>query len=208
MPTGPRTSGRYTTSSISRSIESYLCGSPIYLKRRRTAQDLFRSTSTQFCPPSPLHCRCCAFWPRWCHCSPPCSRRGCPICTLLSLSAFSFFWFGYHVHEKALLLMAIPLLCQAFTDPKFIRLAVMFSVITATSLFPLLFTVFEIQIKYCIALTYILLLLLLIRHAFHIDVHSVVSLPSLLYICGLLGCEFTPHSCIRFYSGQSWRSYR
>lgn len=117
-------------------------------------------------------------------------KRVPDLCTLLSLSAFSFFWFGYHVHEKALLLMAIPLLCQAFTDPKFIRLAVMFSVITATSLFPLLFTVFEIQIKYCIALTYILLLLLLIRHAFHIDVHSVVSLPSLLYICGLLGCEF------------------
>ncbi|VDO61166.1 unnamed protein product [Heligmosomoides polygyrus] len=91
-------------------------------------------------------------------------KRVPDLCTLLSLSAFSFFWFGYHVHEKALLLMAIPLLCQAFTDPKFIRLAVMFSVITATSLFPLLFTVFEIQIKYCIALTYILLLLLLIRY--------------------------------------------
>ncbi|KAK5978615.1 Alpha-1 3-glucosyltransferase [Trichostrongylus colubriformis] len=91
-------------------------------------------------------------------------RKVPDFCTLLSLSAFSFFWFGYHVHEKAMLLMAIPMLCVAFTDPKFIRLTVLFSIITATSLFPLLFTLFEIPIKYCVSATYTVLLLLMIRY--------------------------------------------
>ncbi|VDM61799.1 unnamed protein product [Angiostrongylus costaricensis] len=88
-------------------------------------------------------------------------RKVPDLCTLLSLSAFSFFWFGYHVHEKALLLIVIPLLCLAFTDPKFMRLAVLFSIITATSLFPLLFTTFEIYIKYVLSVTYIILLLIM-----------------------------------------------
>ncbi|KAK6043379.1 deoxyribonuclease V [Cooperia oncophora] len=112
------------------------------------------------------------------------------FCTLLSLSAFSFFWYGYHVHEKAMLLMAIPLLCVAFTDPKFIRLTVLFSIITATSLFPLLFTLFEIPIKYCVSVTYTVLLLLMVRYVFRIDIQSLMTFSSLMYVLGLIFLEF------------------
>nr|CDJ98447.1 Glycosyltransferase and Endonuclease V domain containing protein [Haemonchus contortus] len=112
------------------------------------------------------------------------------FCTLLSLSSFPFFWFGYHVHEKAVLLIAIPLLCVAFTDPKFIRLAVLFSIITATSLFPLLFTLFEVPIKYCASATYLVILLLMIRHVFRIDIQSLMILPTLVYVLGLIFIEF------------------
>ncbi|KAJ1346573.1 hypothetical protein KIN20_001392 [Parelaphostrongylus tenuis] len=111
------------------------------------------------------------------------------LCTLLSLSGFSFFWFGYHVHEKALLLIAIPLLCLAFSDPKYMRLAVLFSIITATSLFPLLFTTFEIYIKYILSFTYMILLLTMFRYAFHINIGSLLSLPDICYICGLILLE-------------------
>ncbi|KHJ83450.1 ALG6, ALG8 glycosyltransferase family protein, partial [Oesophagostomum dentatum] len=107
------------------------------------------------------------------------------LCTLLSLSAFSFFY-GYHVHEKALLLIAIPLLIVALTDPRFVKLAVLFSIITCTSLFPLLFTLFEIPIKYCLATTYTLLLFIMISYAFHIRVSSLLSTQTIMYICGLI----------------------
>ncbi|RCN33510.1 deoxyribonuclease V [Ancylostoma caninum] len=108
------------------------------------------------------------------------------LCTLLSLSAFSFFFYGYHVHEKALLLMAIPLVVLALTDPKFVRLAVLFSIITCTSLFPLLFTLFEIPMKYCLATTYTILMLLMFRYAFHLNTTSILPLYSILYISGLV----------------------
>ncbi|KAK6733080.1 hypothetical protein RB195_017068 [Necator americanus] len=111
------------------------------------------------------------------------------ICTLLSLCAFSFFFYGYHVHEKALLLIAIPLVVLAFTDPKFIQLAVFFSIITCTSLFPLLFTLFEIPIKYCLASTYTLLLLQMTRYVFHINFTSILPTQVLVYVTGLLLLE-------------------
>uniref|UniRef100_A0A158P7R4 Alpha-1,3-glucosyltransferase n=1 Tax=Angiostrongylus cantonensis TaxID=6313 RepID=A0A158P7R4_ANGCA len=105
-------------------------------------------------------------------------RKVPDLCTLLSLSAFSFFWLGYHVHEKALLLIVIPLLCLAFTDPKFMRLAVLFSIITATSLFPLLFTTFEIYIKYILSVTYIILLLTMFR--FVLFAEKLIFLPLMM----------------------------
>ncbi|VDM69067.1 unnamed protein product [Strongylus vulgaris] len=105
------------------------------------------------------------------------------------MSAFSFFFYGYHVHEKALLLVAIPLLIVALTDPKYVQLAVLFSIITCTSLFPLLFTLFEIPIKYCLATTYTLLLFLVIRYAFNIKVGSILSIQAIVYICGLVILE-------------------
>ncbi|CAJ0607631.1 unnamed protein product [Cylicocyclus nassatus] len=111
------------------------------------------------------------------------------MCTLLALSAFSFFFFGYHVHEKALLLIAIPLLITAFTDPRFVQLAVLFTVITCTSMFPLLFTLFEIPIKYCLATTYTLLFLLMIRYAFSIRAASLFSIQAIAYISGLILLE-------------------
>ncbi|KAE9416460.1 hypothetical protein Angca_009883, partial [Angiostrongylus cantonensis] len=116
-------------------------------------------------------------------------RKVPDLCTLLSLSAFSFFWLGYHVHEKALLLIVIPLLCLAFTDPKFMRLAVLFSIITATSLFPLLFTTFEIYIKYILSVTYIILLLTMFRYVFYMRLGSLVTFPDVCYICGLILLE-------------------
>ncbi|CAI4232210.1 unnamed protein product [Auanema sp. JU1783] len=62
----------------------------------------------------------------------------------LTISALSFFYFGYHVHEKALLLVSIPLTIVSFTRPKFIPVSLLFSTITSFSLFPLLFTPFEV----------------------------------------------------------------
>ncbi|PIO65936.1 deoxyribonuclease V [Teladorsagia circumcincta] len=97
-------------------------------------------------------------------------------------------------YEHSVLLTITPilsLLCVVSSlEPKFIRLTVLFSIITATSLFPLLFTLFEIPIKYCASTTYTVLLLLMIRYTFQIDIQSLMTLPSLFYVFGLLLIEF------------------
>nr|CAG4644824.1 EOG090X06YP [Leptodora kindtii] len=63
------------------------------------------------------------------------------------LCAFASFLFGWHVHEKAILLIIIPLTLFATTSASDCRLYLLLSVIGHTSLFPLLFTSFENVIK-------------------------------------------------------------
>ena len=66
---------------------------------------------------------------------------------LIVVCAFSSFLFGWHVHEKAVLIILIPLSLLAINDRKFSSIFFFISTIAYYSLFPLLFTNFEYLIK-------------------------------------------------------------
>ena len=60
---------------------------------------------------------------------------------LTIICAFSSFLFGWHVHEKAVLLILIPLSCLSIKDAKLAQLYFLMSFISNYSLFPLVFRV-------------------------------------------------------------------
>lgn len=76
---------------------------------------------------------------------------------LLTLSSFAFFLAGYHVHEKAVILITVPYTILASSDHRFLSSFVVLSVVANVSLFPLFFTPFENILKVSITLCYLLL---------------------------------------------------
>jgi alpha-1,3-glucosyltransferase len=79
------------------------------------------------------------------------------------LTAWTSFMFGYHVHEKAILNVIIPFSIIAHDKPKQYFLTL---VAGTVSLFPLLFTPFEVVFKAMISV-------------FHFSLCSAILLPSL-----------------------------
>lgn len=74
---------------------------------------------------------------------------------VLVLSAFAFFLFGWHVHEKAVLLMILPLSLVALETREDKKLFFLLSAAGHFSLFPLVFTPAEAPVKvlYFVAFT-------------------------------------------------------
>lgn len=70
------------------------------------------------------------------------------------LCAFSSFIFGYHVHEKAILMIILPLTPLALISPMDANIFFMLSSIGTYSLFPLLFKTGETPVKICLLLLY------------------------------------------------------
>ncbi|KAI9503602.1 dolichyl glycosyltransferase [Coemansia spiralis] len=80
------------------------------------------------------------------------------------LCAFASFMFGWHVHEKAILLILAPLsLLMASPSQRTLRMFAMLSVAGYYSLFPLLFGAQELLVKSTILLLWMLLCLALLR---------------------------------------------
>ncbi|KAL7410300.1 glycosyltransferase family 57 protein [Mrakia frigida] len=75
----------------------------------------------------------------------------------LTLSGFTSFLFGWHVHEKAVLLVLVPLSFLASESYAFFRIFTIASVAGIVSLFPLLFTPSETPIKLAYTLLWCLL---------------------------------------------------
>jgi alpha-1,3-glucosyltransferase len=67
--------------------------------------------------------------------------------TALTLSGWTSFLFGWHVHEKAVLLVLIPLSLLAAESQAYFRTFVLASVAGVFSLFPLIFTPSESVVK-------------------------------------------------------------
>ncbi|XP_046648135.1 probable dolichyl pyrophosphate Glc1Man9GlcNAc2 alpha-1,3-glucosyltransferase [Daphnia pulicaria] len=70
------------------------------------------------------------------------------------LCAFASFLFGWHVHEKAILIVITPLTLLAVSSHDDCRLFLLLSMTGHVSLFPLLFTPFENVSKIFLVLTY------------------------------------------------------
>ncbi|XP_071086972.1 dolichyl pyrophosphate Glc1Man9GlcNAc2 alpha-1,3-glucosyltransferase-like [Haliotis cracherodii] len=93
----------------------------------------------------------------------------------LTLCAFASYMFGWHVHEKAILLILIPLILLSTERKKEAQIFLILSTIGGYSLFPLLFTQFETPIK-------ILLLALYTFYAFTSlgRIHGIPARPTAL----------------------------
>lgn len=66
----------------------------------------------------------------------------------LILCGFTSFMFGWHVHEKAILLVIIPLALLAVDNPQYTRHFLFLSITGHCSLLPLIFTQFEQPVLY------------------------------------------------------------
>ncbi|CAD6197715.1 unnamed protein product [Caenorhabditis auriculariae] len=117
-----------------------------------------------------------------------CKRRA-DFSVHLTLAAYVFFFFGYHVHEKAILLMTVPLTVAAFKNVDYVPPFVFLSVLSSFSLFPLLFTPFEIMIKYSVALCYISLVVLLAKKSLMLPRTFILPNWSLFYFAFLTAVE-------------------
>ncbi len=69
------------------------------------------------------------------------------LVVLTIICGFASFLFGWHVHEKAVLMILIPLSYLSFTDRKFAQLYFLMSLVSNYSLFPLIFRSQEYPIK-------------------------------------------------------------
>lgn len=84
-----------------------------------------------------------AVWHVWKH---PRSSRAFIQCVILC--AFGSFMFGWHVHEKAILLVIVPLICLATTNDLDANLFTFLSIVGYYSMLPLIFKPAEAVIKY------------------------------------------------------------
>ncbi|XP_059481046.1 probable dolichyl pyrophosphate Glc1Man9GlcNAc2 alpha-1,3-glucosyltransferase [Neocloeon triangulifer] len=107
------------------------------------------------------------------------------------LCAFSSFMFGWHVHEKAVLLMIIPLSLLAVLWRKEAQIYLLLSTIGNYSLTPLLFTPLEIPLKGLLVLCHAIYAFVQLHQMFNLQKGSLLRLPLLsrletLYTLGLM----------------------
>ncbi|KAL5273191.1 ALG8 family protein [Megaselia abdita] len=101
--------------------------------------------------------------------------RAITICSMTS------FMFGWHVHEKAILMTIIPLGLSSLSDFKDAKWFIFLSIVGHYSLFPLLFPIDLVIIKYGLYISYICAINLLYTRVF-----KGLKLSSFekLYLCG------------------------
>lgn len=109
----------------------------------------------------------------------------------LILCAFGAFMFGWHVHEKAILMVIIPLSVISVVWRKEAEIYLMISTVGHYSLFPLFFTPFEHILKVFILLIHTVYAFVNLSNLFDVK-HSRYSLPLLtkLESCYVLGLAF------------------
>jgi alpha-1,3-glucosyltransferase len=121
----------------------------------------------------------------------------------VTLCAYASFLFGWHVHEKAILLVIIPFSLIALKDRRYLGAFRPLAVAGHVSLFPLLFTHAEYPIKTVYTIFWLILFLLVFDRLapasnrsrfFLLDRFSVVctavAIPLMLYCSMLHGLVF------------------
>jgi len=121
----------------------------------------------------------------------------------VTLCGYASFLFGYHVHEKAILLVIIPFSLIALKDRRYLGAFRPLAVAGHVSLFPLLFTAAEFPIKTIYTIFWLVLFLLAFdrlapassgRRVFLLDRFSLlyiaVSIPLIAYCEGVHGMIF------------------
>ncbi|KAK3104024.1 hypothetical protein FSP39_023751, partial [Pinctada imbricata] len=106
------------------------------------------------------------------------------------LCAFGSFMFGWHVHEKAILLVIIPLSLLIADSKRDAGLFAFFSTVGHYSLFPLLFTQAETMTKTCLVVLFFMYVLFSFAHIYQQPLHiSFLSTIEALYIWGIVPLE-------------------
>ncbi|KAG7483912.1 hypothetical protein MATL_G00043340 [Megalops atlanticus] len=119
----------------------------------------------------------------WCR---PSGARGFLRCIVIC--ALGSFMFGWHVHEKAILMAILPLSLMAVENKEDARIFLILATTGHYSLFPLLFTAAELPIKILLMLLFTLYsftsLKMLFRHE-----GRLISIPEASYLAGLVPLE-------------------
>ncbi|KAE8627804.1 hypothetical protein XENTR_v10007168 [Xenopus tropicalis] len=103
----------------------------------------------------------------------------------LILCALGSFMFGWHVHEKAILLAILPLSILSVTSAKDAGIFLVLATTGHFSLFPLLFTAPELPIKVLLMLIFTVFSVSALRAMFQRE-RALLSWVETLYLCGLV----------------------
>lgn len=117
----------------------------------------------------------------------------------LTVSTLSSFLFGWHVHEKAILLVTLPFTWLAIGSNRDARIFLILICAGYYGLHPLLFTPAEIPLKYVLLVLYCYGAFKMLKDRFPVRMFHGLTLPLLnfwesVYVLGFFGVEF--YNCI------------
>ncbi|KAI8071536.1 glycosyltransferase family 57 protein [Gongronella butleri] len=104
----------------------------------------------------------------------------------LTLCGFASYLFGWHVHEKAIMIVLIPYSFMAGKSLLHLRIFTILSSAGIISLYPLLFHVQETPIKWMITLIWYLSILPGLSYCLHTKLRRMLSNVERLYLLGLV----------------------
>ncbi|KAG2221090.1 hypothetical protein INT45_008611 [Circinella minor] len=104
----------------------------------------------------------------------------------LTLCGFASFLFGWHVHEKAILIVLIPYSLMAANNKLHLRAFVMLSAAGIYSLYPLLFHTAETPIKLTFTLLWALIIIPGLAFTMKTSIKSILHPIEILYLLGLI----------------------
>ncbi|KAJ7996239.1 hypothetical protein DPEC_G00235040 [Dallia pectoralis] len=119
----------------------------------------------------------------WCR---PRGARGFLRC--LVICALCSFMFGWHVHEKAILMAILPLSILAVESKEDARIFLMLATTGHYSLFPLLFTEAETPSKILLLLLFTLYSITSLNNLYR---GFMLNTPEVIYLLGLIALEIT-----------------
>ncbi|VDO94266.1 unnamed protein product [Soboliphyme baturini] len=110
---------------------------------------------------------------------------------MLVACAFSSFLFGWHVHEKAVIMIIVPLTILALNDRSYAKIFLLIFSAGLAGLFPLFARPFESVLKYGVFVVYFGIAYMLL-HKMHGcgGKISLLTVPELFYVLGIVCIEF------------------
>lgn len=98
------------------------------------------------------------------------------------LSAYAFYLFGWHVHEKAILMALLPMCAFGFVVPRYICPMILLSIAGQISLLPLLFTPVECLLKYGLILAHFSVTIFSLYKVFGLEFDQLITCSSTKFI--------------------------
>ncbi|KAE9552484.1 hypothetical protein FO519_004297 [Halicephalobus sp. NKZ332] len=100
----------------------------------------------------------------------------------MTISSYSFFLFGWHVHEKALVMVLVPVTLLAFDDLKYLDVFVLLSIITPMTQFPLIFTPLEDIVKYLLTMGTLFGLISVVNFSYQLKIGKIFSKTNMVFL--------------------------
>ncbi|KAI9025789.1 glucosyltransferase [Phycomyces nitens] len=107
----------------------------------------------------------------------------------LTLCGFASYLFGWHVHEKAIMIVLVPLSLMAANSKTHLRIFIILSSAGIFSLFPLLFEPAETPIKVSITLLWFITVIPGLGRCLSRPLKSILTIPETYYILGFIGVQ-------------------
>ncbi|KAL0089991.1 glycosyltransferase family 57 protein [Phycomyces blakesleeanus] len=107
----------------------------------------------------------------------------------LTLCTFASYLFGWHVHEKAIMLVLVPLGLMAANSKTHLRIFIILSSTGIFSLFPLLFEPTETPIKVSVTLLWLITVVPGLARCLARPLKSILTYAEMYYIIGIIGVQ-------------------